>query len=176
LLFSTVNFAFVLGWKKEANMIAKNWKGLKKEANQPILVYLKDNFRFIFPEIPKWRSSGLVGGYNPISIGGGHEFGLSADIYVRVSNPTEKMIGDGLFEMFMWNSNELGIEHIIWNKLKWEAKENIPGVPRKYQGKNPHTDHIHIRFTREMSQRMPPILIFKLKELHDELFGSYLKT
>lgn len=157
-------------------MCALNWKGLRKEANQPIILYLKKYIPFLFPEIPKWRREGLVGGYNPASFGGGHEYGLAADIYLRASQKNEKKIGDGLFDMFMENAEELGVEHIIWNKMKWETKKNFPGMPRAYHGKKPHTDHVHVRFTREMGQRMPPTLVFKLRELHDQIFSSHFET
>lgn len=152
-------------------MCALNWKGLRKDANQPIVLHLKYYFPHIFPEIPKWRPTGLVGGYNPGSIGGGHEYGLAADIYVRATMPNEKKVGDGLFDMFMWHADELGVEHVIWNGMKWESKVNVPGVPRKFLGQSPHTDHVHVRFTRQISQRTPPILVFKLQALHDNLFG-----
>jgi|SRR5512143_814662 hypothetical protein len=151
-------------------MCALNWTGLRRDANQPIVLELKEYFPRIFPEIPKWQPSGLVGGYNPASVGGGHEYGLAADIYLRVPMENEKRVGDGLFDMFMWQADEVGVEHVIWNEMKWESKKNVPGAPRKFLGQNPHTDHVHVRFTREMSQRRPPILVFRLQRLHDELF------
>lgn len=135
-------------------MRTMNWKGLRKNANQPIVLQLKRFFPLIFPEI-KWRSEGLVGGYNPASIGGGHEYGLAADIYVRVAKENEKKVGDGLLDMFMCHAGELGVEKVIWNTMTWESKNNIPGVPRRFLGGTPHTDHVHVRFTREMSQ--PPV-------------------
>jgi hypothetical protein len=150
-------------------MRALNWKGLRKNANQPIVLQLKRFFPLIFPEI-NWRSEGLVGGYNPASIGGGHEYGLAADIYVRVAEENEKKVGDGLLDMFMWYASELGVEKVIWNTMTWESKANTPGVPRRFLGGKPHTDHVHVRFTREMSQRTPPSLVFRLQALHDELF------
>ena len=73
-------------------MCALNWKGLRKKANQPIVLQLKHFFPLIFPEIT-WRSAGMIGGYNPSSIGGGHEYGLAADIYVRVTEDNEKKVG-----------------------------------------------------------------------------------
>lgn len=152
-------------------MSALDWKGLRKDANQPIVVHLKYYFPKIFPEVPMWRSLGIVGGFTPGSIGGGHEYGIAADIYVRVSMPNEKKIGDGLFDMFMWNADELGIEHVIWNGMKWESKSNVPGSPRKFLGPKPHIDHVHVRFTRGMSQRTPPNLVFRLRTLHENLFG-----
>ena len=150
-------------------MCALNWKGLRKKANQPIVLQLKHFFPLIFPEIT-WRSAGMIGGYNPSSIGGGHEYGLAADIYVRVIEDNEKKVGDGLFDMFMWHAAELGVEKVIWNTMTWESKANIPGVPRKFLGGDPHNDHVHVRFTREMSQRTPPSLIFRLYALHNEIF------
>ena len=153
-------------------MSALNWEGLRRDANQPIVLHLKHYIPLIFPEIAKSPPAGRVGGYNPASIGGGHEYGLAADIYVNVSVVDEKRVGDGLFDMFMWNADELGVEHVIWNRMKWESKVNVPGMPRTFLGQSPHTDHVHVRFTRAISQRMPPILVFKLQKLHDDLFSK----
>jgi hypothetical protein len=147
-----------------------NWKGLRKEAPQPAVTQIRTFFPRIFPEVPQWRREGLVGGYNNKSFGGGHEYGLAADIYVRVIMPDEKRIGDGLFEMFKTHP-ELGVEKVIWNRQAWDL-----GSPtdesRPFRGDKPHTDHVHVRFTRTASQSASPKLVFLMKDLHDSLFGS----
>jgi hypothetical protein len=151
---------------------ALNWTGLRKEANQPVVLMIREFFPHIFYEVPRWRPEGLVGGYNPRSIGGGHEYGLAADIYVRVAMPNEKRIGDGLFELFMSHSYELGVAKVIWNGRTWEASSSS-SEDREYRGSDPHTDHVHVRFTRAASQFRPPRLLFLMRELHDRTFGAF---
>jgi hypothetical protein len=152
--------------------VALNWTGLRKEAAQPIVKHIRTFFPLIFPEVPMFNPKGHVGGYNAASFGGGHEYGLAADIYVRVDMPDEKRVGDGLLELFMENATELGVTKVIWNRRAWEAGKDPEGSTRPYTGPKPHTDHVHVSFSRKASQFQPPRLAFLMKELHDRLFGA----
>lgn len=80
-----------------------------------------------------------------------HAEGRALDIGLFVTHKTEKQIGDGLFQLFIRQSSELGLHHVIWNKQIWSSSK---GGPRKYTGVNPHTDHVHLAFTRSASQKV----------------------
>ena len=62
----------------------------------------------------------------------------------------EKFLGDQLFQLFIQNAAELGLDHVIWDRQIWSAQR---GGPRPYTGVSPHTDHVHVAFTRDVSQR-----------------------
>jgi hypothetical protein len=62
-------------------------------------------------------------------------------------------------------ASDTGIANVIWNQQIWSADDGGPGpfIGRYHNGtpKNPHTDHIHIEFTRTGSQ----LEVFRLLEL-----------
>ena len=96
-----------------------------------------------------------LGIYNPRNVAGtntpsAHAEGRALDIGLLVTRPGEKLIGDELFQLFIRNSIELGLDHVIWNRQIWSQ---VHPRPRPYLGQNPHTDHVHVAFTREGSQR-----------------------
>ena len=97
----------------------------------------------------------------------GHVEGRALDIGLLISDPNEKAIGDGLFDILVNRSHELGIDHIIWNGLIWSPTR---GGPRRYTGHNPHVDHIHVAFTRDGSQRSQfPLTMFDICVLRQGL-------
>lgn len=79
-----------------------------------------------------------------------HSEGRALDIGLLVKWPWEKEIGDSLFNLFIENATELGLHHVIWNRQIWSTTR---GGPRRYTGSSPHTDHIHITFTKPGSQK-----------------------
>lgn len=79
-----------------------------------------------------------------------HAEGRALDIGLRADEAGEKALGDQLFAIFIRNAREAGIEHVIWNREIWS---DTRGGPRGYTGVSPHTDHIHLAFSRDGSQR-----------------------
>lgn len=96
----------------------------------------------------------FLGIYNPRSVAGtnkpsAHAEGRALDIGLLVSNPDEKVIGDQLFDAFIETGPTIGLDHVIWNRQIWSQSR---GGPRPYTGVSPHTDHVHVAFTRDGSQ------------------------
>ena len=135
--------------------------------NQPIILHLRRWVPQAFPEVRR------IGGYNNRRTRRGgfsaHSEGRAADIHLFANVPIEKRIGDGLFQMFQDYQQELGVDHVIWDRQIWSVAE---GGPREYQGGSPHRDHVHVAFTRTGSQLQPSILIPLLDGLHIDLFGT----
>jgi hypothetical protein len=110
--------------------------------------------------------------YNPRNIAGTnrpsmHAEGRALDIGLSVSTPDEKVFGDQLFKLFIQNSQELGLDHVIWNRQIWSLANR---GPRPYTGRDSHTGHIHVAFTREGSQRSTfPHLILDISILRTGL-------
>jgi hypothetical protein len=97
----------------------------------------------------------FLGIYNRRNVAGtntpsAHAEGRALDIGVLVSEPGEKMLGDELFKLFIKDAAELGLDHVIWNRQIWSTEH---GGPRPYHGHSPHTDHVHVAFTTDGSQR-----------------------
>jgi hypothetical protein len=108
-------------------------------------------WKLVYTNFPSTRFLGI---YNNRNVRGGntpsaHADGRALDIGLLATRPDEKEIGDGLFKIFIDNATELGIEHAIWNRQIWSTAK---GGPRNYSGASPHTDHIHVAFSRTSSQ------------------------
>jgi len=109
-------------------------------------------WKLVHTNFPRTRFLGI---YNRRNVAGtqkpsSHGEGRALDIGLMVSWPWEKEVGDGLFNIFIDNAAELGLHHVIWNRNIWSTTK---GGPRRYTGQNPHTDHIHLTFTRPGSQK-----------------------
>ena len=91
------------------------------------------------------------------------------DIYVNAGDPTERQIGDGLFSLFIKWQSSLDVDHVIWSRQIWSA---VNGGPRPYTGVDPHTNHVHVAFTKTGSQRQPPFLIPLLDGLCLDIYGT----
>jgi flagellar protein FlgJ len=105
--------------------------------------YLKANFLQI-------SETGI---YNDRNVAGtnkksSHAEGRALDIHLSVHRPDEKLIADQLYRIFVEAAHETGIDNVIWNRKIWSRARGQHG----YHGQNPHTDHIHIEFTRPGSQ------------------------
>jgi hypothetical protein len=106
----------------------------------------------VHANFPQARNLGI---YNPRNVAGtstpsAHTEGRALDIGLLTTRPTEKLIGNQLFKSFIRTADELGLDHVIWNRTIWSR---VHPDPRPYHGENPHTDHVHVAFTRDGSQR-----------------------
>ena len=114
--------------------------------------YLKANFLQI----------SATGIYNDRNVAGttkksAHAEGRALDVHLSVKRPDEKLIGDQLFRILAEAAHQTGIDNVIWNREIWSRARS----KHFYHGKNPHTDHIHIEFTRGGSQ----LTVWQLLEL-----------
>ena len=120
-------------------------------------------------QFPVARFQGI---YNNRNVAGtntpsAHAEGRALDIGLFVSRPAEKELGDQLFAIFIGDAAELGVWHVIWNRRIWSTTK---GGPRAYTGSNPHTDHVHVAWTRAGSQRTSfPKFVLRLAQLRTGL-------
>lgn len=124
--------------------MAPNWNQ-PQPAPRALWILVNTNF-------PQTRFLGI---YNRRNVAGtstpsAHAEGRALDIGLLVSQPSEKALGDQLFDLLIRNAVELGLDHVIWNRQIWSSAH---GGPRPHTGLSPHTDHIHVAFTRVGSQR-----------------------
>ncbi len=158
--------------------MAINWT-----KDQPAVVFLRQQVGVFFPAVglhydakmtvkPGARhtvrdhpSLGVGGQVSRTTEGGGpslHAEGRAADIYVKVQNAYLKAIGDALFTGFVANAAQLHLEEVIWNGQMWTA--SVPRLHAIPAGKNQHTDHVHVGFTRPGSQHHSPLLVTVLRD------------
>lgn len=133
---------------------------------QPLPKAVKSVLRANFPLIAK------VGIYNDRNVEGttkksAHAEGRAMDIYLDVAEPNERLVGDRLFDILIDSAVQSGIDNVIWNRQIWSTTHTHK---RPYTGKRPHTDHIHVEFTRPGSQLITfELLKVRLAELRTGL-------
>jgi hypothetical protein len=96
-----------------------------------------------------------TGIYNDRNVAGtnrksSHAEGRAIDIHLNANKPNDRVVGDELFHILIDAAHATGIDNVIWNRQIWSTRR--PTI-RQYSGANPHTDHIHVEFTRAGSQQ-----------------------
>ncbi len=129
--------------------------------NQPIVAHLQKELRDVFPEFrhkppttQPYVGAGYVNRTTAMGTFSAHSEGRAVDIYLSANNPSERRLAEALFRLFSGpNAAALGIQHVIFNRQIWSAADG----PDSYTGgdRNPHTDHVHVAFTRAGSQEQP---------------------
>lgn len=71
-----------------------------------------------------------------------HAVGRAVDFMV----PTTQ-VGDFLAAVIVKAATQCGVCEIIWNRRRWTAERGW----QAYHGSNPHTDHVHVGFTRDLA-------------------------
>jgi hypothetical protein len=124
--------------------------------NQPAPTHA---IRMIHANFPQVKNLGI---YVPRTIKGtttpsAHAEGRALDIGLNALKPEEKVVGDAIFHGLIRAAHKSGIDNVIWNHEIWSVAH---GGPRPWGGhykngapKNPHTDHIHVEWTRDGSLR-----------------------
>lgn len=145
-----------------------NWK-----QDQPIIKHLRQWVPTVFPIVEKNKPECRgIGGYadrkTAMGTESAHAEGRAADIFLNVSDQTQKKIGDELFEMFRKSWRKLGTHHVIWNKKMWDTHNGL----RDYTGTSPHTDHVHVDFKPEYCQNQPPVLMTLLEDVKNKVSGT----
>jgi hypothetical protein len=109
-------------------------------------------YRFLHANFPSVRNDGI---YNPRNVAGTnipshHAEGRAVDLGLLATKPDEKLLGDRLFRILIENAAELEVDEIIWNRTIWSQQKRYEHT---YQGVDPHSNHIHVGYTRVGSQK-----------------------
>jgi hypothetical protein len=128
---------------------------------QPAPKELRQLLKVTFPEIKLKVANGseTMGNYQILAkrkVAGSdnpsdHAEGRALDIFLDASDAGEKKIGDYLVNAFIESGDGMGISYIIWNREIWKKGT---GQKTKYGGKSPHTNHIHISWSKDGSQKI----------------------
>jgi hypothetical protein len=117
---------------------------------QPAPTYMK---RLLLANFPQITQTGI---YNNRNVAGtnkksSHAEGRGLDFHLDANDPDQKALGDELFDAIIRKADKIGVDNVIWNRQIWSVGKRVAGK-RKYTGENPHTDHVHVEFTRSGSQ------------------------
>jgi hypothetical protein len=138
-------------------------------SDQPIVRFIKRWLPVCLPRVH--RIGGYVNRATETGAFSFHSEGRAVDIYVLASDSEELRIGDALFDRFIQYAADLGVDHVIWNRHIWSADQAADGVRDWPADRNPHTNHVHVAFTRPGSQQEPGFLIAIFDGISIELYG-----
>lgn len=129
----------------------------------------------------KWSHPWGVSGPQASRSRGGH-FGVkkgktiikakATDIYLDANKPTEKRLGDLLFDELVEHRKGLGIDFVIWDKEKStadgdtraypKAPMTCPSAPVWKKDSCLHRNHLHVEFDREEGDKDHSALLRKI--------------
>lgn len=84
-----------------------------------------------------------------------HGVGRALDVMISpVNGRANSTIGDPIANWLVRNAAEIGVQYIIWNRVRWSGSRMPRVAP--YGGPNPHTDHIHVELNLDGARRRTP--------------------
>lgn len=84
-----------------------------------------------------------------------HGTGRALDIMIpTLDGRANSAVGDLIANWLVQNASAIGIQYIIWNRVRWSGSRSPRIAP--YTGPIPHTDHIHMELNLAGSARKTP--------------------
>lgn len=81
-----------------------------------------------------------------------HGVGRALDIMIRpISGRANSTVGDPIANWLVQNAAEIGVQYIIWNRVRWSGSRTPRVAP--YGGPNPHINHIHVELNLDGARR-----------------------
>lgn len=119
----------------------------------------KHVIKFIHANFPQVKNLGIYvcRDVKGTHVKSSHAEGRALDIGIRANVPAERLIGDQLFAAIIKSATHSGIDNVIWNRQIWSVEHPsirpfVGNYPHGGGPRNPHTDHIHVEWTKAGSQ------------------------
>jgi len=116
-----------------------NW-GVDQPAPQAMWFLIHQNFSRV-----RWLGISMPPGHED------HSEGRAVDLGMLVTVPYEANLAAEIIRLLIAHVDEIGWSYFIFNRQIWT--NDAPDRPNQYTGKSAHTEHIHISWSRENSQR-----------------------
>lgn len=104
--------------------------------------------RAVYQEFPELKT---IGGYRPEDGYKWHPEGLALDFMIEdYQSPEGKKLGDDIASYLQDHSDELGIDHIIWQQRQWlggSGKDDWTQMEDRGGDTANHMDHVHVAIT-----------------------------
>lgn len=111
---------------------------MKSSGANPVAEQTWEEVSSQFPGVKNW---GIWGDANHKKSVSDHNTGDALDIGIKDSNQ-----GEQIAQKLIKEAQDKNIKYIIWNKQIWNP--SVSNSWRPYDGKSPHTDHVHVSFNR----------------------------
>lgn len=85
-----------------------------------------------------------------------HGTGRALDIVIPpIDGKANSVIGDPIANWLVFNASAIGIQYLIWNRVRWSGMRRNNKFAR-YTGPRPHHDHIHVELNLDGARRKTP--------------------
>jgi peptidoglycan hydrolase-like protein with peptidoglycan-binding domain len=86
-----------------------------------------------------------------------HGTGRALDIMITpVGGKANGAVGDRIANWLVENAQAIGVQYIIWNRVRWSGERAAGRKVAPYTGPNPHVDHIHVEINHAGAARSTP--------------------
>lgn len=104
--------------------------------SQPGTLALREFIKKTWPQVNVGYPFGIYANRPPSE----HAEGRALDIGLNANNAEHRRIAREIWDWLIKNADHLGIQSVIWNRRVWGFGR---WSERDYNGKSPHTDHVH---------------------------------
>ncbi len=86
-----------------------------------------------------------------------HGTGRALDIMIStVGGKANGAVGDRIANWLVENAQAIGVQYLIWNRVRWSGGYAAGRKVAPYTGPNPHIDHIHAEINNAAATRSTP--------------------
>ncbi|MGE5865435.1 MAG: peptidoglycan-binding protein [Rhizobacter sp.] len=86
-----------------------------------------------------------------------HGVGRALDIMITpVGGRANAAVGDRIANWLLQNAAAIGVQYVIWNRVRWNGSVRSGSKDAPYTGPNPHIDHVHAEINLDAATRRTP--------------------
>lgn len=86
-----------------------------------------------------------------------HGVGRALDIMIDpVGGRANAAVGDRIANWLLQNAEAIGVQYVIWNRVRWSGSVRSGSKDAPYGGPNPHIDHVHAEINLDAATRRTP--------------------
>lgn len=86
-----------------------------------------------------------------------HGVGRALDIMITpVGGRANAAVGDRIANWLLQNAAAIGVQYVIWNRVRWSGSVRSGSKDAAYTGPNPHIDHVHAEINLDAATRRTP--------------------
>lgn len=86
-----------------------------------------------------------------------HGVGRALDIMITpIGGQANAAAGDRIANWLVENAQSIGVQYVIWNRVRWSGSSAAGRKVADYGGPNPHVDHIHAEINLDAAAKRTP--------------------
>jgi hypothetical protein len=86
-----------------------------------------------------------------------HGVGRALDIMITpIGGQANCAVGDRIANWLVTNAQAIGVQYVIWNRVRWAGHRAAGTKVADYTGPHPHHDHVHVEINNDAAARRTP--------------------